>query len=274
MTSEWFWHLGLRGILFWMHHFARLLDRTNFRIGISLKTTIVACCLLMILSGNGSGARSLKTRRHHSESETEMIMGDLFDQKISQILLGNWQKTSNANKFIASSMVWHSSCDTHQVYIYIYIYVHTYIYIYLYLYLYIYIYIFWHRHGHFHRNGDMSNGQVTQVSEMPSGSDLGPKGAERVEIFSWKPSGKKQHMYIWETPGVDRGLTCCFFVFCFFVLNWDCKEDMYNNQSYWTCWWKFRTHEMCFSSFLPGLSPGLSTLEWLGFSRVFADRLD
>lgn len=139
MTSEWFWHLGLRGILFWMHHFARLLDRTNFRIGISLKTTIVACCLLMILSGNGSGARSLKTRRHHSESETEMIMGDLFDQKISQILLGNWQKTSNANKFIASSMVWHSSCDTHQVYIYIYIYVHIYIYLYLYQYIYIYI---------------------------------------------------------------------------------------------------------------------------------------
>ena len=60
-------------------------------------------------------------------------------------------------------------------------------------------------------------GQVAQVSEMPSGSDLGPKGAERVEILSWKPSGKKQHMYIWETPGVDRGLTCCFFLF--FVLN-------------------------------------------------------
>ena len=56
-------------------------------------------------------------------------------------------------------------------------------------------------------------GQVAQVSEMPSGSDLGPKGAERVEILSWKPSGKKQHMYIWETPGVDRGLTCCFFLF-------------------------------------------------------------
>ena len=250
-------------------------------------------------------AQGASKQGHHCESETKMIMGDLFDQKISQILLGNWQKTSNANKFIASSMVWHSSCDTHQIY-YIYIYLCTYIYIYIYIYIniyiyiYIYVYIFWHRHGHFHRNGDMSNGQVAQASEMPSGSDLGPKGAERVEILSWKLPEKNwctlqeinifhlgKRKIIFKMPFLgdmlvprrvylgSRGLTgvdmlclfCCFKVEIGY-------ENIHNKQSYWTCWWKFRTHEMCFSSFLPGLSPGLSTLEWLGFSRVFADRLD
>lgn len=219
MTSEWFWHLGLRGILFWMHHLARLLDRTNFRIGIRLKTTIVACCLLVILSGNGSGARSLKTRRHHCESETEMTMGDLFDQKKSQILLGNLTcgKKQQTQRNLASSMVWHSSCDTHQICIIcisMYIYISTSIYIYIRICnLYVYIYIFWHRHGHFHLHGDMSNGQVAQVSEMPSGSDLGPKGAERVEILSWKLPEKTKLMYIWAAGGW-QGLTCCV---CFVV---------------------------------------------------------